>query len=222
MSAIIELPSAIAGLTIYSAIHNGAGQYWNGSSFENFTAANWSTYALSLTEDRNGGLGSGYYKASFPAGIPAGKYTEVFYQQLGVGPAFGDTNIGSGGIYWNGTVEEQGVGIVVAATPVTLAPSQPSINVGSVATVTNIGTPGLLAIQAQVLSLLNGTAIPELTGIPTSTPTLFQAVELLYMSLRNNHTATSSQEQVFNSAGTAIATAQLTDDSVTFTKGRFQ
>lgn len=222
MAAIIELSSAISGITAYCVIRNSSGQCWNGTGFEAFNASNWGNYPIALTEDRSGGLGSGYYKSAFPSGIVAGKYTESFYQQLGVGPAFGDTNIGSGGIYWNGTVEEQGVGIVVAATPVTLAPSQPSINVGSVSSVATIGTAGLQAIQAQVLALLNGTAIPELTGIPSATPTLFQAVELLYMSLRNNHTASSGQEAIFNSAGTQISIAQLTDDGTTFTKARFQ
>jgi hypothetical protein len=109
-----------------------------------------------------------------------------------------------------------------ASTPVTLAGSQPSINIGTVTTVSNIGTAGLASIQAQLQTLLNGTAIPELTGIPASTPTLFQAMMLLYMSLRNNHTATSTQESISNSSGSAIASAQLSDDGTTFTKGRFQ
>jgi hypothetical protein len=216
MAAIIECISA-TGQTLYSTIHDGSGNLWNGSAFEIFNSSNWSNYVNPLTEQTS----TGYYKAAFPSGIAAGKYTEVLYQQGGGSPAVGDAVIGSGQIYWNGTTEEQGIAIAIAATPVTLAGSQPSINIGTVSTVTTIGTTGLAAIQAQILALLNSTAIPELTGIPASTPTLFQAMMLLFMSLRNNHTATSGSESIYNSAGTSITSAQLTDDGSTFTKGRF-
>lgn len=217
MAAIIELPSAPTGQTLYCVIHNGSAQIWNGTAFESFTSGNWSNYVNSLTEQTS----TGYYKANFPSGIAAGKYTEVFYQQLGGSPAVGDPNIGSGGIYWNGTIEEQGVGIVVAATPVTLAGSQPSLNIGTVSSVTNIGAPGLASIQAQILALLNATAMPELTGVPPSTPTLYQALMMLFMSIRNQHTATASLEKIYNNGGTAITSAALTDDGTTTTKGQF-
>lgn len=218
MAAIIELPSATSGENIYAVIHNGSAQVWNGSSFEAFNSVNWSNYVNALTEQ----TGTGYYKANFPSGIAAGKYTETFYQQQGGSPAIGDVNIGSGQIYWNGSIEEQGVGAVLAATPVTLASGQPNINVGSVSTVANIGAGGLAAIQAQLQALLNATTMPELTGIPAATPTMFQALMLAYMSLRNTHIATSGQEKIYNSGGTAITTAQLSDDGNVFTKGPFQ
>ena len=72
-----------------------------------------------------------------------------------------------------------------------------------------------------VLSLLNATAIPELTSIPGPTPSLFQALMLLYMSLRNSHTASSSQEAITNDAGSSITTAALSDNGTTYTKGKF-
>ena len=222
MAAIIELPSATVGITSYCAIHNGAGQYWNGTAFESFNGANWSNYVNAVTEDRYSSEGSGYYKGTFPSSVPAGKYTLTFYQQNGGSPAFGDSNIGSGQIYWNGSVEEQGIGIVVAATPVTLAPNQPAINIGTVAVVNNIAASGLASIQAQLQALLNATPMPELTGVPGITPTIFQALMLAYMSLRNTHTATGGQESITNSGGTVITTAQLTDDGTTFTKAKFQ
>lgn len=222
MSAIIELPAATTGQTIYATIHNNLGQYWNGTTFENFTAANWSNYVNTVTEDRSGGSGTGYYKGTFPSGISAGKYSEAFYQQGGGSPAIGDINIGSNTIYWNGTIEEQGIGIVVAATPVTLAASQPSLNIGTVSTVNNIGATGLANIQAQLQTLLNATAMPELTGIPSATPTIFQALMLAYMAMRSAHTATASIETVYNSSGMPITTAALSDDGTTFTKAKFQ
>jgi hypothetical protein len=61
----------------------------------------------------------------------------------------------------------------------------------------------------------------ELTGIPTATPTIAQALSLLFMALRNAHTSTASVETIKNDAGSAIATAALSDDGTTFTKAEF-
>lgn len=185
MAGIIELTAATPGYTDYATIHNASGQYWNGTAFETFNGSNWSNYVTALTEDRSGGNGTGYYKATFPSGITAGRYSFTFYQQLGASPALGDTVIGSGGpMYWTGSQEDQ----------------------GSIIT---------------VLALLNATAIPELSSLPGPTPTIYQALMLLYMSLRNAHTATSAQESIKNDAGTSIATAALSDDGTTFTKAKF-
>lgn len=71
------------------------------------------------------------------------------------------------------------------------------------------------------LALFNATAMPELTGIPGATPSLFQALMLVYMSLRNAHLATSSQETISNDAGSAITTAALSDNGTTYTKAKF-
>ena len=72
-----------------------------------------------------------------------------------------------------------------------------------------------------VLSLLNTTTMPELTGIPGATPTLFQAIMLLYMSLRNAHLASSVLETISNDAGSSITTATLSDNGTTYTKAKF-
>lgn len=71
------------------------------------------------------------------------------------------------------------------------------------------------------LALLNSTAIPELTSIPGPTPTMMQALMLLYMSLRNLHTTTSSQEKIYNDSGATITTSTLSDDGTTYSKGKF-
>lgn len=71
------------------------------------------------------------------------------------------------------------------------------------------------------LALFNGTAMPELTGIPGPTPTLFQALMLLYMSLRNIHLASSTQETISNDAGSSITTAIIGDNGTVYTKGKF-
>jgi len=185
MAGIIELTSATAGSTDYATIHNPSGQYWNGTSFETFNGANWSNYVNALTEDRSGAVGTGYYKATFPATIVAGRYTFTFYQQVGGSPAVGDPTIGSGGpMYWTGANEDQGSAVTV-------------------------------------LALLNSTAMPELSTIPGPTPSMWQALMLLYMSLRNNHTASGSQEVISNDAGSTVTTASLSDNGTVYTKAKF-
>jgi hypothetical protein len=185
MAGIVELTSATPGSTNYATIHNASGQYWNGTSFETFNGGNWSNYVTALTEDRSGGNGTGYYKASFPSGIMAGRYTFTFYQQEGGSPALGDPTIGSGGpMYWTGANEDQGSSVTV-------------------------------------LALLNATAMPELATIPGPTPSMYQALMLFYMSLRNNHTASGSQEVICNDAGSAVTTASLSDNGTVYTKAKF-
>jgi hypothetical protein len=185
MAAIIELTSATPGSTDYATIHNGAGQYWNGTSFESFNGANWSNYVSTVTEDRSGAVGSGYYKGTFPPAISPGRYTFTFYQQVGGSPAVGDPTIGSGGpMYWTGANEDQGTFVTE-------------------------------------LALLNGTAMPELTSIPGPTPTMWQALMLLYMSLRNLHTASGAQETICNDAGAGFTNAALSDNGTVYTKAKF-
>ena len=54
--------------------------------------------------------------------------------------------------------------------------------------------------------------------MPTATPTMKEALALLYMSLRNQGTTTATNLTISNDAGTVIAKATLSDDGVTFTK----
>ena len=174
MAAIIEVISQ-TGQTLYSVVHNSSGQLWNTSSvaFENYNSAHWSNYVVSLTEQSP----TGYYSAAFPTSIPAGKFTEVIYQGTG---ATTDPVVGSGSIYWNGTIEEQGIGQV---------------------------------LLNQILS--------ELNSVPPATPTLAQAIMMLYMSIRNVHSATAIQETISNDAGTGFGHATLSDNGTTTTKGKF-
>lgn len=309
MSAIIECVSA-TGQSISTTIHDSSGNLWNGAAFEVFNSANWATYLTSLTEQGT----SGYYKGSFPAGIAAGKYTYVLYPSA----TYGEVAIGSGQIYWSGSIEEQGIGKVLetykldkvisatagatpptigsyldqimnkdagqtfsqsvaslqaiqsggssgptaiqianqvwdtvltgvhtiagsgaamleailavlpssgiisnfdaAATGVNLNASQTGVTIG---TVNALGTSAASSVLTQIRTGLTTDTISELSGVPGTTPTLTEALMLLYMSLRNEHTATSSQEKIKNNAGTAIATASVSDNGTTYTKGRF-
>ena len=71
------------------------------------------------------------------------------------------------------------------------------------------------------LALLNATAMPELSTIPGPTPSLFQALMLLYMSLRNLGTSSGSSRTISNDAGSVITTAPVSDNGTTFTKSKF-
>lgn len=96
MAGIIS-HSGQSGLTTYAVIRNSSGEVWNGSTFETFTAANWSTYDVSLVEQGN----SGYYKGNFPSGISAGVYSITLHSGS---VTHGDDVIGSDSEYiWTGT-----------------------------------------------------------------------------------------------------------------------
>lgn len=86
--------------TLYARIINSAGLWWNGSTFEAYTAANYSNYDIAMTEQGN----SGVYVADFPSGITAGGTYEYFvHRQAGGSPAEGDTVINTGKVDWTGT-----------------------------------------------------------------------------------------------------------------------
>jgi hypothetical protein len=77
------------------------------------------------------------------------------------------------------------------------------------------------AILADTTSL-NDTAIAEITGIldVPATPTLRQAIMLLYMAVRNNSQSTATERRVLNDAGTEILDATMSDDGTTFSQGK--
>lgn len=66
-----------------------------------------------------------------------------------------------------------------------------------------------------------GAALTELASVPAATPTLGQAIMLPYMSIRNKRDTTASDDEIHNSAGAVIGTAPVSDDTVTFVKGKY-
>jgi len=90
--------------------------------------------------------------------------------------------------------------------------------VSSTANIQVVGCPGALYTDPVYYQLNN--SITELSaGAPSATPTIFQAIMLLYMAIRNVRTSTDSLITIKNDAGTAICKASLSDDGTTFTKG---
>lgn len=312
MAAITELITQ-SGQTVYCTVHASDGKLANGVSTEVYNGSNWATYVIALTEQGT----TGYYLGTFPSYLSAGKYTIVFYQKPGGSEAVGDPVIGSGQMYFDGTIEEQGIGEVLIAylldqlvkntaggTPATIGsfldlmmnkdagqtfdqsidslqglqsggiagptaaqianqvwdtvlpgfhtvsnsgsmliqalvnmlpatgplsnfnPSSQTVNLGAsqtgvtIGTVNAIGASGLASILTQIRTALSTDTMSELSSVPSATPTIQQALMLSYMSLRNEHTATSSQEKIKNNAGSVVATGALSDDGTTYTKGQ--
>lgn len=74
----------------------------------------------------------------------------------------------------------------------------------------------LAVMDANIDSLLTGTISELSQGVPPATPTLQQAVMLMYMALRNKTNVTTSGAsdylEINNDAGTVICKKTLTDD----------
>lgn len=90
--------SPLTGKTVYYLIRNMFGQIWNGSTFEVYNNANYSTYKIAATEQG----ASGFYTANFPTGIVAGVYNVTAKDQAGVSAAQTDLSIGGGTYAWTG------------------------------------------------------------------------------------------------------------------------
>jgi hypothetical protein len=83
------------------------------------------------------------------------------------------------------------------------------------------GTATQAEVATEISDALTSDTLAELSSIPGASPTLSQAVMLLYMALRNQATASTTQSTIKNNAGTSIGTASLTDSSGVFTKGKY-
>jgi len=83
-----------SGSTLYAILRDRlTGHVWNGTAFEAFNSAHWSSYAIPLTEQSP----TGYYTASRPSGVSGFIVSESIYQQAGGSPATSDspaTNLG--------------------------------------------------------------------------------------------------------------------------------
>jgi hypothetical protein len=66
-------------------------------------------------------------------------------------------------------------------------------------------------------AVLTGATLAELPqAAPPATPTLAQAMMLLYMAIRNLLEVTATEKRISNDAGTIIAKKALSDDGTTF------
>jgi hypothetical protein len=78
-------------------------------------------------------------------------------------------------------------------------------------------------VNTEVVDVMTVDTLAELSQAqPPAGPTFAQALMLLYMSLRNKLTQTSSQMKVHNSGGTVICKSATSDDGTTFTRDTLQ
>jgi hypothetical protein len=62
--------------------------------------------------------------------------------------------------------------------------------------------------------------VAELSAVPGASPTVAQALALLYMALRNELTVTTAAKTVHTDAGTALGAKALTDDGTTYAEAK--
>jgi hypothetical protein len=104
MSGEIQF-SYLTGKQTYAVIRNKAGQVYNTgtTSFEAYSAGNWTSYAVACTEQGS----TGYYVGNFPSGITAGVYYLVAKIQPNASPQVNDQTAATGDFQWNGSAPFQ-------------------------------------------------------------------------------------------------------------------
>ena len=77
-------------------------------------------------------------------------------------------------------------------------------------------------VNVEALDVVATDTIAEITGIADvpATPTMRQALMLLYQWLRNNTQVTSTERRILNDAGTEVLDATMADDGTVFTQGK--
>jgi hypothetical protein len=99
MASELKVNGVTTGSTVYAVIENEGGLLWNGTTFETFSAANWATYKVALTEQ----AGTGRFRANFPTAIKTPGVYDIQYRiQTGGSPVVADTNISSFKLEWDG------------------------------------------------------------------------------------------------------------------------
>lgn len=98
MANEIEI-SYVTGRTVYALIRSSSGTIYNGSAFEAYVTANYTTYAVSMSEQ---GTASAVYTGNFPA-ISAGPYNVLAKDRQTGTAAETDPTIGTDTLYWGGS-----------------------------------------------------------------------------------------------------------------------
>ncbi len=90
------------GNNLYFIVVKSDGTIWNGSSFVSINVSNWTTYAVTMTEQSTSGL----YYGTFPTGITvAADYTLFVMIRTGASPATSDVTFKEGTLSWDGDSE---------------------------------------------------------------------------------------------------------------------
>lgn len=94
-----EIRGSASSGTLYARLMNPSGYWWNGSTFEAYTAANYDDYVLAMTEQG----ASGVYVADFPSTVTVSGTYQYFVHSTGGSPAEGDDVVNTGEIDWSGS-----------------------------------------------------------------------------------------------------------------------
>lgn len=76
------------------------------------------------------------------------------------------------------------------------------------------------AVSEIAAGVLAGT-VTELGAVPVASPTVAQALALLYMALRNRRDTEAASDKIHNDAGVVIGTATVSDNGTVFTKAKY-
>ncbi len=174
------------GSAVYAVVLSATGGIWNGSAFETPTLANWTTYAVTLTEQSTTGL----YHGNMPALITtAGWYSYIGYLRAGGSPLSTDTAIWSDRIPWSGSA------IAVPVVPdtngqVTVAsPTAAAVVTALLATPIESGVTFLQALRA-IAAAAGGTLVEPLDRSSTAIAALGNATTPRLASTNSNDGAT--------------------------------
>lgn len=75
----------------------------------------------------------------------------------------------------------------------------------------------------EIKAAIAAITITELASIPAASPSLIQAIALVYMAIRNKRDtdSTGGTDEIHNDAGTVIGTATVSDSGTLFSKGKY-
>ncbi len=97
MAQFFQYDRGVTGETLYAFLRPlGLETIWNGSAFEAYNVAHWTTYAITMTEQAD----TGSYFGTWPSTLMVGWYDFTVYSQGDTSPVAGDTAVGSGPLYF--------------------------------------------------------------------------------------------------------------------------
>lgn len=104
-------------------------------------------------------------------------------------------------------------GIITTTTNLTNLPSIPANWLTATGTAADFGTEVSTAVWAKTLT--------ELAAVPGATAAIIDAINFLFMAVRNKRVTTTGQDTISNDAGGVIATASISDLAGVFTKDEY-
>ena len=184
--------------TLVDAMLTQADDYWNGAMLIFRSGTNEGRTAIITDFD------AGTDTLTFAPAVPDAVTTEGYVLVPGLGHA--DVAGTAAGLH--------------ATTNTAIAAVQTVVD--ALDTLTKAAGDGDLAAMLLDTAALADTVLAEITDatdIP-ATPTLREAITLLYMAVRNANEATATARSIKNNAGSEVLTAVMSDDGTTFSQGK--